>query len=200
MDVRIRWAASARRSRFLALAALCATGMEVVPHIVIGLHYGRILGEANALDIVARHAIHALVLVVIMPFYAEPGRFETPSPHAVGEIFLAARERLPAREVPADFDDAILASVPYAAYRAMEPLRRERVPVYLEEHFLPAVVRSPATRLVGVAASLLAVVAAAAFEVPAWWPVVVAAGLVPELLVRAQGLGRRVVALRRAEG
>ncbi|MCB1749969.1 MAG: radical SAM protein [Gammaproteobacteria bacterium] len=82
-----------------ALAALCATGMEVVPHIVIGLHYGRILGEANALDIVARHAIHALVLVVIMPFYAEPGRFETPSPHAVGEIFLAARERLPAREV-----------------------------------------------------------------------------------------------------
>ncbi|MGE0483734.1 MAG: radical SAM protein [Gammaproteobacteria bacterium] len=82
-----------------ALAALCATGMEVVPHIVIGLHYGRILGEANALDIVARHAIHALVLVVIMPFYAAPGTFETPSPHAVGEIFLAARERLPAREV-----------------------------------------------------------------------------------------------------
>ena len=37
------------------LAALCATRMEVVPHIVIGLHYGRILGEARALDICARH-------------------------------------------------------------------------------------------------------------------------------------------------
>lgn len=82
-----------------ALEALCATGMEVVPHIVIGLHYGRVLGEAAALDIVARHAIHALVLVVIMPYYATPGTFETPSPHAVGEVFLRARERLPQREV-----------------------------------------------------------------------------------------------------
>ncbi|MEQ8661408.1 MAG: radical SAM protein, partial [Gammaproteobacteria bacterium] len=82
-----------------ALAALCATGMEVVPHIVIGLHYGTIRGEANALDICARHAIHALVLVVIMPFYATPGTFVTPSPAAVGEVFLAARERLPTREV-----------------------------------------------------------------------------------------------------
>ena len=27
------------------LAALTATSMEVVPHIVIGLHYGRLLGE-----------------------------------------------------------------------------------------------------------------------------------------------------------
>ncbi len=82
-----------------SLAALTATGMEVVPHIVIGLHFGRILGEFNALDIIARHAVHALVLVVIMPFYATPGTFETPTPHAVGEIFLAARERIPAREV-----------------------------------------------------------------------------------------------------
>src|SRR5690606_42099947 len=32
------------------LAALCETDMEVVPHIVIGLHYGRILGEAGHLD------------------------------------------------------------------------------------------------------------------------------------------------------
>ena len=82
-----------------SLEALCATGMEVVPHIVIGLHYGRIRGEQRALDIVSRHAIHALVLVVIMPIYAEPGTFETPGPASVGSIFLAARERLPEREV-----------------------------------------------------------------------------------------------------
>jgi lipoyl synthase len=82
-----------------SLAALCATGMEVVPHIVIGLHYGRTLGEMNALEIVARHRVHALVLVVVMPFYARPGAFETPDPAAVGRIFLAARERLGVREV-----------------------------------------------------------------------------------------------------
>lgn len=82
-----------------SLAALCATDMEVVPHIVIGLHYGRLLGEAHALDIVARHDVHALVLVVVMPFYAVPGTYETPTPEAAGEVFLEARERLPGRQV-----------------------------------------------------------------------------------------------------
>jgi len=81
------------------LAALCATSMEVVPHIVIGLHYGRILGEANALDIVSRHPVHSLVLVVVMPFYARPGTFTTPGTAEVGRIFREARGRLPEREV-----------------------------------------------------------------------------------------------------
>ena len=76
------------------LAALCGTRMEVVPHIVIGLHYGRILGEANALDIVSRHRVHSLVLVVIMPFYARPGTFATPDAADVGRIFLQARKTL----------------------------------------------------------------------------------------------------------
>jgi lipoyl synthase len=81
------------------LAALCATPMQVVPHIVIGLHYGRILGEARALDIVSRHPIHSLVLVVVMPFYAKAGTFETPCAEDVGRIFREARRRLPDREV-----------------------------------------------------------------------------------------------------
>jgi uncharacterized radical SAM superfamily protein len=81
------------------LEALCATRMEVVPHIVVGLHYGRILGEARALDIVARHAISSLVLVVIMPFYAREGTFVTPDPAQVGSILLEARERIADRPV-----------------------------------------------------------------------------------------------------
>ena len=81
------------------LAALCATSMEVTPHIVVGLHYGRILGEANALDIVSRYPVTALVLVVIMPFYAKPGTFVTPETSDVGEIFFEARERLPDQQV-----------------------------------------------------------------------------------------------------
>jgi len=81
------------------LAALCATTMEVVPHVVIGLHYGRILGEPRALDIVSRHPIHSLVLVVVMPFYAKPGTFATPGTSDVGRIFLEARRRIPDRQV-----------------------------------------------------------------------------------------------------
>jgi len=81
------------------LAALCSTSMEVTPHIVIGLHYGQIVGEANALDIVSRYPITALVLVVIMPFYAKPGTFITPETSDVGRIFMEARERLAEQQV-----------------------------------------------------------------------------------------------------
>jgi lipoyl synthase len=77
------------------LAALTATRMEVVPHIILGLHYGRMLGEARALDIVASAPVAALVLVVVMPFYAPPERpFRTPEPEEIAEVFLAARRRI----------------------------------------------------------------------------------------------------------
>jgi len=81
------------------LAALCSTEMQVTPHIVIGLHYGRLLGEARALEIIARHKTHALVLVVVMPFYAKPGTFIVPETADVGRVFLEARKSLPDREV-----------------------------------------------------------------------------------------------------
>jgi hypothetical protein len=81
------------------LAALTATSMKVSPHIVIGLHYGRVLGEPNALDIVSRYPVEALVLVVVMPFYAAPGLFAVPDSADVGRIFGEARRRLHDRQV-----------------------------------------------------------------------------------------------------
>lgn len=81
------------------LAALTATSMEISPHIVIGLHYGAILGEETALEMVARYPVNALVLVVIMPFYARPGTFKTPATADVGRIFLEARRKLGERQV-----------------------------------------------------------------------------------------------------
>ena len=74
------------------VAALTATSMEVVPHIVIGLHYGRLLGEETALDIVARYPVAALVLVVVTPIYAPAEKpFATVSTDDVAKVFVAAR-------------------------------------------------------------------------------------------------------------
>ena len=83
------------------LAALCETSMAVVPHIVIGLHYGQLKGEWAALDIVARHnRVSALVLVVVMPFYAAAETpFRTVPPDEIGQVFLAARQRIADRPV-----------------------------------------------------------------------------------------------------
>jgi lipoyl synthase len=78
------------------LENLVRTPMRVVPHIVIGLHYGRMLGEWRALEIIQRHLPDAVVLVVVMPFYApEKKPFETPDPVEVGRFFRSARKALP---------------------------------------------------------------------------------------------------------
>ena len=77
------------------LAALSATKMDVVPHIVIGLHYGRLLGEENALDIVSRHRVSALILVVVTPIYAPADKpFATISTDDVAKVLVAARQRI----------------------------------------------------------------------------------------------------------
>lgn len=79
-----------------ALACLVETSMQVVPHVVIGLHYGYLLGEWNALEMVRRHRPSSLVLVVSMPFYATAARpFATPRSGDVGRFFLDARAALP---------------------------------------------------------------------------------------------------------
>jgi len=78
------------------LESLVKTNMKVVPHIVIGLHYGRLLGEWNALEMLQRHLPDAVVLVVVMPFYAPESRpFVTPDTEAVGRFFMDARKALP---------------------------------------------------------------------------------------------------------
>jgi lipoyl synthase len=81
------------------LSSLTATKMDIVPHIVIGLHYGKILGEENALEIVAKYPVNSLVLVVIMPFYAKENTFQTPDPKDIGEFFLKARKKMGDRKV-----------------------------------------------------------------------------------------------------
>lgn len=78
------------------LESLVKTSMKVVPHIVIGLHYGRLLGEWTALEMLQRHLPDAVVLVVVMPQYAPAKRpFVAPDPHEVGRFFMDAREALP---------------------------------------------------------------------------------------------------------
>lgn len=110
---------------------------------------------------------------------------------AAVKALVARLNALPPLTAPADFDARVLAAVPYAAYRAMEPLRRERVPVFLEETFLPAPLRAPLVRGAGVA---LAVVAGAGLLGGAWPDLAIVAvlgGLLPEAAVRLQRLARR---------
>ena len=110
-------------------------------------------------------------------------------------------QSLPDHPVPDGFDTAILASVPYEAYRAMEPLRRERVAVYLEEEFLPAWVRSAVTRFGGVGVAAAALGSMYLFDGPGYLAAVAIAAVLPQVVYSLQGLGRRLtLRQRRAEG
>jgi uncharacterized radical SAM superfamily protein len=55
-----------------SLDALHAAGLDVVPHVVMGIHAGKTLGERRALEIVRRSPPKLLVWVVLMPLPGTP--------------------------------------------------------------------------------------------------------------------------------
>ncbi|HWR38421.1 MAG TPA: radical SAM protein [Patescibacteria group bacterium] len=72
-------------------------GLPVSPHIVIGLHFGQIRGEYQALNMVAAEGATSLVLVVLNPLTDTPMTgVNPPSPAEVANLFREARRLLPA--------------------------------------------------------------------------------------------------------
>jgi uncharacterized radical SAM superfamily protein len=84
----------------VALEHLERYGVPVIPHIILGLHFGRMLGEGRALEMIARHPPKVLVLVVLMPLSGTPmAVVEPPSLEEIGSFFATARQALPATSV-----------------------------------------------------------------------------------------------------
>lgn len=79
-----------------SLANLARYGVPAIPHVVAGLHYGRILGEEQALRMIARYPLVALVLVVLNPLAGTPMEgVRPPGVAGIGRLFALARELLP---------------------------------------------------------------------------------------------------------
>ncbi len=79
-----------------SLAALFEAGLKVVPHIVIGIHYGEIKGEPHALEMIKRYQPEMLVFVVMMPLRRTPlAGLERPLPEEVAAIIARARLDMP---------------------------------------------------------------------------------------------------------
>ncbi len=80
-----------------SLRFLREAGHVVVPHVVIGLHYGKIRGEFRALRMIADHDPDTLVLVVVMPYYGKASfqLLKPPSVEESVEVVLHARRIMP---------------------------------------------------------------------------------------------------------
>lgn len=78
------------------LEALALADMEIVPHILFGLYYGKEKGEKDALEILASIPLKQYVVVVIMPKSGTPmADIDPPAPEAVARFLALARMRLP---------------------------------------------------------------------------------------------------------
>ncbi|HHT9119882.1 MAG TPA: radical SAM protein [Candidatus Hypogeohydataceae bacterium YC41] len=70
--------------------------IPIMPHIVLGLQYGRLVGEENALDIASHYKLKALVLVILTPLLGTPMEgVEPPNLKDVRSFFAKAKEKLP---------------------------------------------------------------------------------------------------------
>jgi uncharacterized radical SAM superfamily protein len=79
-----------------SLALLAERELRIIPHIVLGLHYGRFVGEWDALEMIARHPVSTLILVVLTPLVGTPmGQLPPPPVGDVTEFFATARARMP---------------------------------------------------------------------------------------------------------
>ncbi|MFW9843956.1 MAG: radical SAM protein [Candidatus Thorarchaeota archaeon] len=71
-------------------------GVPYMPHIIAGLHYGQLTGEAEAIKMLARHNPNSVVVVAFMPLDNTPMQDVTPaSPMDIARVVLATRLSIP---------------------------------------------------------------------------------------------------------
>jgi uncharacterized radical SAM superfamily protein len=79
-----------------SLSLLEKAGIPVVPHVVVGMHYGKLKGEKRALQIISKYKPAALVIVAFTPLEKTPmEHVKPPSPLDVARVILAARFMMP---------------------------------------------------------------------------------------------------------
>lgn len=83
-----------------SLALLAERGLKIIPHIVLGLHYGRFLGEHRALELIRRYPVSTLIIVVLVPLVGTPmAQLPPPPVEDVVAFFETARLAMPATKV-----------------------------------------------------------------------------------------------------
>lgn len=79
-----------------SLKALNDSQIAFVPHVLVGLHYGRLKGEFEALKLVAKYSPSAVIIIVFMPIRGTPmENVEPPEPVDVIRALVCAQLLMP---------------------------------------------------------------------------------------------------------
>lgn len=76
--------------------ALAESGIEIAPHVIMGIHFGKIIGEYKALEIIKKYPIRKYVVVILNPLKNTPmEKVIPPNPEEVGSFLVKARFEMP---------------------------------------------------------------------------------------------------------
>ncbi len=77
------------------LELLTNYGLSIRPHIILGLHYGKFLGEYSALDMINKYPVHALIIVIFMPLHGTRMQdVSPPDPLEVEQFLICCRKQM----------------------------------------------------------------------------------------------------------
>jgi uncharacterized radical SAM superfamily protein len=80
-----------------ALGSLQKAGLPVIPHVVCGLHFGRMKGERHTLEMISRFNVEQMVIVSLMNTRRTPlWKAASPRAEEVAEIIAEAKLKMPA--------------------------------------------------------------------------------------------------------
>jgi len=83
-----------------SLSVLEREGIPAVPHILVGLHYGTLRGEFDALKMVARHNPAAVIIIGLTPLRRTPmAHCSAASPSDVVSVIVEARKLMPGKPI-----------------------------------------------------------------------------------------------------
>jgi len=79
-----------------SLRALQESGVPFVPHVIVGLHYGRLEGELQALQMIRNYRPSALVVIAFMPIHGtNKEKTDPPKPAEIAKVVASARVMFP---------------------------------------------------------------------------------------------------------
>jgi len=79
-----------------SLKALHEAKVPVVPHVLVGLHYGKLKGELHALEIISKYDPSAVIIIALMPIRGTPMEgVSPPLPEDIAKVLVTARLVMP---------------------------------------------------------------------------------------------------------
>ena len=79
-----------------SLRALHESGIPIVPHVLVGVHYGRLKGELQALELISKYSPSAVIIIAFMPVRGTPmEKVPPPAPKEIVRVLITARLMLP---------------------------------------------------------------------------------------------------------